>query len=342
MPSWDDYRYFLAVTREGSLAAAARSLGVSQPTVSRRMEQLELDVGVRLLSRDGPRLSPTPAGQEVVRFARSIEKEVSAIDQCLARRLRGPRTEVRLATTRGLASYWLAPLLADLESRASIRLVVYVSLGFVDLGHYCADVAVRMGQPGDDALHGRRVGAAHCGLYAARSYLEEYGEPDSLPDLANHLVIGSAGELPRLQQNRKLAEFVSCSESVAADCVAVQIAIVRQGRGIATLPCFMADAHEELVRVLPKAFDVPVDLWVLMNPDLKTDPVVREVFDFLVNRACAASDAFQGAAGLCSTPRSLRPVRARSMSKSGATASPGEGTGPATLWAGAPEISEGG
>lgn len=290
MACWDDYRFFLAVVRAGNLSAAARELEVSQPTVSRRMEQLERDLGLRLLHREGLRLEVTSAGREVIRFVEGIEREAAAIEQCIARRRHGPRPVVRLATTRGLATYWLAPRLPQLEA----RLEVYVSLSFADLGHYQADVALRMGHPRDETLLGRKVASVHCGLYASRQYFEERGTPTDIQELKAHLRIQSEGELSTLPQVCALHELAPMIPSVGADCVAVQIAFARQGLGIAPFPCFMADSHPDLVRIFRESFDVPVELWALMNPDLKSDDAVREVFDFIVGETGRAKSYFAG------------------------------------------------
>ena len=295
MPCWDDYRFFLAVAREGSLSAAARRLDVSQPTVSRRMEQLEADLGLRVLERKGSQLVVTPAGREVLGFIEGIERETAAIDRCLARRRSGPKPRVRLATTRGLATTWLVPRLAEFERSSAVRLDIHVALAFADLGHYQADVALRMGRPCDEALRGRRLAAVHCGLYASEAYLAKQGHPSGDPDLDDHLLIGSLGELAGLPQVRVFRERrAPLVAGVGVDCVSVQVALARHGHGLAVLPCFMAEAYPELQRVMRDAFDVPVELWALMNPDLRSDGAVREVFDFIVSSVQKEPSFFTG------------------------------------------------
>ena len=295
MVCWDDYRFVLAVTRHGSLSAAARSLHVSQPTVARRIEQLESDLGVKLLSRDGGQVEITEAGREVSQFAERIEQEAEAIGQCMERRRLGDRPHVRISTTRGLAVHWLAPHLERFERESSSRLSLQVSLSFVDLGHYHADVAVRMSSPGDENLHGRRVAPVHCGLYACASYLERFGTPRTMADLAQHRLLASEGAIADLPQVRALNDACASEvDAMGADCVSVQIALARHGLGIGAFPCFMVDRGGGLTRVLRDAFDVPVDLWVLMNPDLKSNPAVREVYGFLVELAQADAAFLSG------------------------------------------------
>ena len=302
MAVWDDYRFVLAVTREGSLSAAARSLSVSQPTVARRIEQLESDLGVKLVSRDGAQISITEAGMEISRFAERIEREADAISRCIDRRRLGDRPHVRVSTTRGLATSWLAPHLQRFETESCARLSVHVSLDFADLGHYHADVAVRMSRPADENLLGRRVASVHCGLYASTQYLERHGQPAAAEDLAGHTLLDSEGEIAELPQVKALERMADREPALGADCVAVQIAMARNHLGIGAFPCFMADIYPDLERILPDSFDIPVDLWVLMNPDLKSSPAVREVFDFLVQSAKADAAFLRGELG-SSRPR---------------------------------------
>ena len=294
MTCWDDYRFMLAVAREGSLSAAARSLGVSQPTVARRIEQLESDLRVKLLSRDGSQIAVTEAGREVARYAERIEQEANAVGQCMEHRRTGDRPHVRVSTTRGLATHWLTPQLPRLRASSQARLSVQVSLSFVDLGHYHADIALRMSSPGDENLLGRRVTDVHCGLYASPQYLEEFGTPTEMRALSGHQVIASEGEIADLPQVQALNAWTCNPPAIGADCVAVQMAMARHSLGFGVFPCFMADPDPALVRVMPSAFDVPIQLWVLMNPDLKANRAVREVYDFLIAIAKEQSSALVG------------------------------------------------
>lgn len=296
MPCWDDWRYLLTVVRTGSQSAAARALGVSQPTVSRRLEQLEEAVGLRLLVRVEGRLEPTEAGRELIRFMEGIEREAEAIDRVLARHRAGSGRPVRLATTRGLALF-LAPTIASLDPELRARLVVHVDLGLADLAHDQADVALRMGRPGDEDLRGRRLGPVHCGLYGSRRWLDRVGRPETPEQLGSLPEIRSVGPLAGLQQVRALAAVGSLAPGPGADCVAVQIAMAVAGCGVGAFPCFMAAREPELERILVDVLDVPVELWALTHPDRSRDPAVRAVFEAVVDAAERGRDQLLGRAG---------------------------------------------
>lgn len=293
MVGWDDYRFFLQVVRAGSHSAAARALGVSQPTVSRRIEQLEETVGFRLLVRDPSGCTPTEAGQDILRFVEGLEREAHAIDKTLARHRAGGGAPVRLATTRGLA-IWLASRFTALSPALQSRLQVLVGLHRADLAHAQADLALRMGRPGDEDLRGRRLGFVHSGLYASRGYLQARGTPSSWSDLIEHSELRSVAGISGLPQVEVLASKVDMVAGTGANCVTVQTAMAKAGLGVAPLPCFMAAAEPELVRILPDAFDVPVELWILVHPDRNSDPAIREVFDVVVGAASEDRALFEG------------------------------------------------
>ncbi|MEO1234316.1 MAG: LysR family transcriptional regulator, partial [Myxococcota bacterium] len=260
MVGWDDYRFFLTVVRTGSHSAAARALGVSQPTVSRRIEQLEEALGLRVVMRGPTGCVPTEAGQEILRFVEGIEREAVAIDRAMARHRSGGGSPVRLATTRGLA-VWLAPRLRDLPAELRARLQILIGLHRADLAHAQADLALRMGRPGDDELRGRKLCRVHSGLYASRRYLEMQGTPTQWEDVAGHPGIRSVEGIAALPQVQVLDGAVEMQGGPGANCVAVQIALAKEGLGLTPVPCFMAAEEASLVRVMREQFDVPVDLW---------------------------------------------------------------------------------
>ncbi len=296
MLSWDDYRFFLAVARCGSLSAAARALSVTQPTVGRRIDQMECELTVKLFERTDSGFCLTDAGKAALHFAEAMDREAEGAGNCLARFLHTPKEIVRIATTLNIANCWLAEKLAAFKTtNPSVRLAIRVGIQRTDVSRYKADIALRMGEPGDDRLFGRRIGQIHCGLYASHSYIEDRGAPETLEDLSNHSIIDSEGEIENLPQVAVLRDSVSNGEiDFGADNTTVQMAAVRCGLGIAALPCFMADPAPNFVRILPETFDIPVDLWLLVNRDLKETGPVRRTYDFLARAITADAALFNG------------------------------------------------
>lgn len=296
MLSWDDYRFFLAVARCGSLSAAARALSVTQPTVGRRIDQMENELKVKLFERTEAGFSMTEAGEAALNFVEAMDREAEAAGNCLARFLNRPKEVVRIATTLNLATCWLTEKLAAFKTtNPNVRLAIRVGIQRADVSRYKADIALRMGNPGDEQLFGRRIGQVNCGLYASQTYLDDHGLPEKLQDLAFHSVIDSEGEIENLPQVAALRETIQDSDiDFGADNTTVQMAAVRNGLGIAPLPCFMADPVPNFVRILPNLFDVPVDLWLLVNRDLKETGPVRRTYDFIARAITADADLFKG------------------------------------------------
>lgn len=284
MFDWNDIRYFLAVAQTGSLSAAARELRVSQPTVGRRIREFEYRTGARLFERLDQGYVLTTAGQDILDTARSMAQAANTIEQRVggeAGRLSG---RVRLTTTEGLGSCWLAGRLPRFtEQYPQIELELMIGATLLDLQRREADVALRIGTPGTDTLVGRRLGCIGCGLYASQAYLAGRGEPTSLDDLADHTIIESVGEIAEVNQVRRLRELASIvTVSMRSNSMLAQIAAVRAGLGIMPLLHYAVFGEPELRRVLARDFDLQLELWLLTHHDLKQTKRIRALMDFLI------------------------------------------------------------
>ncbi|MEM6945226.1 MAG: LysR family transcriptional regulator, partial [Pseudomonadota bacterium] len=201
MINWDDYRYLLAMEQTGSLSAAARHLGVSQPTVSRRITELERTLGVGLVQRlpDGYQLSAI--GEKVCERARVIQQKAEEIRHAVIDDRDQSQHQVVVSAPEGIAAALVTPALRDLHvARPDLVVEVTISTRPVDLRRREADIAVRMGDPRDDTLIGRKVGAVEFGLFAPGALIERLGLPSSEGDLQRYPFIESAGAISHLPQ----------------------------------------------------------------------------------------------------------------------------------------------
>jgi molybdate transport repressor ModE-like protein len=292
---WDDLRFFLAASRGGSFSAAARTLNVSQPTVSRRVAQLEEALEARLFEHRRGRLELTESGRQVIDLAESIEETTHR----LRRRVQGtdaqPSGAVAVTTTEGLASRWLAPkLIGFREAYPLINVSLLVGARSYDLLRGEADVALRLGEPGPPDLVGRRVAKAHAGIYASRAYLDRHGTPERVEDLADHLLVEAVGALARYPQCARLNALMAGSpRGGCVDNAYAQLALAESGLGLIAIMSYMAEGYGGLVRLLPEAFDVSIDLWLLTHPDLRNAARVRALIDFLVDEIKTDRHIFQ-------------------------------------------------
>jgi DNA-binding transcriptional LysR family regulator len=178
MTGWDDLRVFLAVHRAGSLTAAARRLGCSQPTVSRRVAALAGRHGAALLESRGGRWSLTPAGRRILLRVERMEREAEAVAREVDRLDERPQGAVRVSAPEGLGLTRIVPRLAEFRrSHPVIDLVLVGEAGVVDLTRREADLAVRFVRPRQHELVVRRVGSVAFAPYASAAYLAARPRP---------------------------------------------------------------------------------------------------------------------------------------------------------------------
>lgn len=282
MPDWDDYRYFLAVADEGSLSAAARKLGSSQPTVGRRISALEERLEVRLFVRQQQGLELAPAGVAILELARRLEddhREINLWIKGQGSRLVGT---VAVSTSESMSVAWLIPRLSRFKSLyPDIRLEVHLDSAQADISRGQADVALRFDRPGEDeVLLARKVGRAEFGLYGSAAYLQRHGIPNDIADLQRHDIIGAAGRLADTSIPKWLSS-VTKSEILACNSMLGVFAAVEQSLGIGILPQYMAQQARSLRRVLPEDFKKYFDLWLVVHPHTRGAANIKAVLDFL-------------------------------------------------------------
>lgn len=281
MQSWDDLRSFLAIARAGSLAGAARALGVNHSTIFRRLNALETALDVRLCERLPGGYVLTAAGEEMRATAERVEDEVLGLTRRVAGRDLRPTGTLRVTTTDTVAQGLLGPHLAAFRA-AYPGIVVELITGntFFNLSKREADVALRPSRQAEAAMVGRKLADIAVAIYGARSYLEVAGRPRDVGDLADHPLISGDETLAHLAATRWLAERVPDS-AVALRCNSwlSQVAAARAGIGLAALPCFLGDDQPDLVRILPPEPAMAGELWLLTHPDLRRTARVRAFMD---------------------------------------------------------------
>lgn len=280
---WDLYRTFLAVARDGSLSAAGRRLGLTQPTVGRHIEALESTLGASLFIRSSRGLLPTPAGRGLVPHAEAMAAAAAALHRAASAEARGEAGTVRLTASEIVGHEVLPAILADFCS-AHPRIVVELVLSNrnEDLLRRDADVAVRMARPTQKALVARRIGTVKLGLFAHRRYAERFGLPEAPEDLPGHRWIGfdrdAQGSRPigvtPVPLRREQFSF-------RCDSGPTQIAALRAGIGIAGCHVNIARRDPDLIPVLEKAFTFNIEMWLAMHEDARSTLRIRLLFDFL-------------------------------------------------------------
>lgn len=281
--SWDLCRSFLAVLDEGSLSAAARRLRLTQPTLGRHVAELEQELGVVLFTRSQTGLDPTDAALELRPHAEAMALAAQALRRTASGEAAEERGSVRITASEIVGTEVLPPILATfnrLHPRIAIELVV--SNRSEDLLRREADIAVRMTTPVQGALLQRHIGRIALGFFARRDYLERNGFPESRDALTAHVLIGFDTETPSVRAAQRLGvipERTAFTLRTDSDVAALQA--VRAGFGIGVCQIRIGERDPALVRVLPEAFEIGLEVWLAMHEDLKTVRRMRLVFDHL-------------------------------------------------------------
>jgi DNA-binding transcriptional LysR family regulator len=294
--NWDFCKTFIAVAETGSYVAAARRLRSSHPTVARQIAALEGGLGTRLFARTNEGLVLTAQGMG---FKRHVDvMAAAALDAEAAAGARGAaaRGSVKLSIGPTLAAYWLMPHMGEFLQRQPQIEIDFITHPFpVSVRRREADLVIRITQPGDENLVGRKIGRLGVGFYAARSYAAKNGLPKQRGDWANHHVVAFADDRANAELGR-WSDHVTRASTVVMRCSsqADMLSAIRAGIGICVLSCLVGDAHPDLVRVAPHKLVGLSDMWLLAHPDLIGLPSMRVVMDFITARARHDRDLLRG------------------------------------------------
>lgn len=276
---WDDLRTFLAVARTGSLTEAARGLGVSYSTVSRRLAALEEGLGSRLFERLAAGYKPTPVGEEMLETARRMETEFEALSRRVLGRDARLEGRVRVATTDALVTSFMPEIAAFSRRYPDIEVDLLTTPEPAELAMRETEVALLVTDRPPPNLVGRRLARLPSALYAARSYLADH---PAEAELAAHVWVGWEDGMAHIPAARWMRERVpharvACRVSTGT---ALREAL-RAGVGVAYLLCFLADEDPALVRLRPPEPALETGLWLLVHEDLRATGRVRVFLDFM-------------------------------------------------------------
>ena len=309
--AWDDLRYFLAFARAGGMQAAAKALGVNQSTVQRRIAELEERVGHRLVERHLGSYRLTALGEELRPAAEGVGAAVATFERLVVACDKGLSGAVRVTCGSSVAACLRrTPLIDAFHTRyPSLRVELVVSDRALDLSKGEADVAIRLGEPRDEALVGRKIADASWSVYASRAYVERYGRPDNPDNLKGHLVVGcdsSVADYPGARWQRSVEHHATVA--VRSDHWQGVILAAKAGAGLVALPHFQGDSESELVRVIDN-IGLVMPYYLLMHHDMQQTPRVRAFADFVASEIKSFRALLSGG-HLTSEPSSVRSTSA--------------------------------
>lgn len=288
-PDWNQLRAFHATAEAGSFSAAARQLGLTQPTLSRQVAALERQLGVTLFERVGKALALTGAGLALLEHARAMGAAADELQLAASGQSQAVEGVVCVSASDAVATWLLPGLLARLREQApGIVVEVVASDALADLRRREADIAVRHVRPDQPDLIGRFIRHATAGFYASKDWVRRHGHPRRAADAARLGFVGGdrAGRyLGYLQQHGlpvQAASFTCHAESSATSW-----ALVRQGLGIGPMMDEIARGQPDVVRVLDEVPPVRFPIWLVTHRELRTSRRIRLVFDALAQGLAA-------------------------------------------------------
>jgi DNA-binding transcriptional LysR family regulator len=288
MVNWDDLRLFLAVARSGSISSGARQLDLQHSTLSRRMRKLEQGLGVRLFDKVPSGYALTTAGENLMKAAIRIERDVLSVDGALSGKDQRPSGPLRVTAIDNMATTVLMPMFTGFSRRyPEVTLHLMVSNSDASLVQREADVAIRLANTPPDTLIGKRVVTVSSAIYGNREYLEQLRGEGADPQWLGVECCAFHKSWTRHACGDQPHRFY-------VDDTLLTQAALRDGMGVSILPCFMGDQDPVLARYTEPQPQWDLGLWILLHPDLKRTARVLAFRDHMMDAIKALSDLFAG------------------------------------------------
>lgn len=280
---WNQLKAFLETAETGSLSAAARKLGLTQPTLSRQVAAIERQMGVTLFERVGKAMALTPTGLELLEHARAMGAAAEALGLAATGRSQAVGGVVSVSASDAVATHLLPALVSQLRAQEpGIVIEVIASNALSDLLRREADIAIRHVKPEQPDLIARFIREATASFYASEHWVQAHGHPRNADDAAQLPFVGSdrAGQYLGYLRRHGLPLSESNFSCYAEHSVA-HWALVRAGMGIGAMMDEIARDTPGVVRVLDEVAPVRFPIWLVSHRELRTARRIRVVFDAL-------------------------------------------------------------
>ena len=282
---WDKLRIFHAVADAGSLTHAGDTLHLSQSAVSRQIRALEESLNTVLFHRHARGLILTEQGELLFDATKTMNKRIDAA----AARIRDSEEEVfgelRVTTTTGIGTIWLAPRLYKLyETYPDLKIDLMMEERVLDLPMREADVAIRMKEPSQADLIRKRLMFVRIGLYATREYIARHGAPETLDDMNNHRLIFQNPKSPQVLAGQNLVRELMTYEIGSTLTVNNYFGVLQaaiHNLGIGMLPDYVTHAIDTMVRVLPDVESMEVPVYLAYPEELRHSKRIEAFRDFV-------------------------------------------------------------
>ncbi|TWT05788.1 LysR family transcriptional regulator [Reyranella sp. CPCC 100927] len=288
---WDDLKFTLAVARHGSLSAAARALGTTQPTVGRRLNNFERRLGVKLFERSVDGLVTTPLAAALIEGLDEMEHGALAIERRLASRDTGLAGLITLTSIDWLGDHVLAPIAARFAARhPQVQIDLLTEPRDYNLARREADIVFRFGAFEQENVVVRKVADVAYGFYASDSYVQRHGLPDFDNGCRGHAIVLLHDEAGRVCYGdwtpmlAPQARVIFRSKGLQAHFAAVEA-----GEAMATLPRFVADQRQGLRHIVTPVPEPTQAVRMGVHADMRDTPRLRAFIDFAASALKSAA-----------------------------------------------------
>ena len=282
---WDKLRIFHAVADAGSLTHAGDILHLSQSAVSRQIRALEANLSTVLFHRHARGLILTEQGELLFDATNAMNKRIDAATARIKDSEEEVSGELKVTTTTGIGTLWLAPRLNKLyESYPELKIDLVMEERVLDLPMREADVAIRMKEPSQADLIRKRLMFVRIGLFATQEYIIKHGEPSSLEDMNCHRLIFQNPRSPQVSAGldliRELTRYQARSTLTVNNYYGV-LQAASNDLGIGVLPNYVTNAFDNVVRILPKVESVEVPVYLAYPEELRHSKRIEAFRDFV-------------------------------------------------------------
>lgn len=283
--NWNLIPTFLAVLDGGSLSAAARQLGSSQPTVGRRIAELEAELDMVLFSRAARGLVPTDAAHQLAERARDMARAAASMAMFAEGRAETIAGTIRVTASEVVATYILPAILSDLmQAEPEIEVEVVSSNAANNLLLREADIAVRMVQPTQNDLVARKLGDLEIGIFAHESYLDRAGAPTGFSDLFDHVFIGYDRDDLMIRAMNRMGILAKRGDfRFRTDDQVGHVEAIAAGVGIGATQVSLMSRRPGVRRLFADLPIPPLPVWLAAHQEVRHSARVRRVYDHLAD-----------------------------------------------------------
>ncbi len=283
--NWDRLRVFRLVAEAHSMTAAARTLGESTPTVSRRINDLERELGTKLFQRSKRGVELTAAGKRLLDLVQKMQGLVETVGDQVAETNTTIAGAVKIKAGDGLGPYWIARHLPEFHRAIpNVQIDLEIGLAVEEVVHREADLAIVFEKPTHPEIISARLGTLHYMCFASQTYLKEKGHPQSIFEFQNRKLLMHTAyvhQVERWSKNiKQLKDFIDYS--VITNSGTALITLAANSGGIAILPSYVAETEPDLVPLqLPSL--APIQFWLTYTERVRRNPAGMAAIEWLMS-----------------------------------------------------------